>query len=94
MAYNNWDSSSLKGTGSHNNNNGKLSFADDVKLLQNSLNELSNNEDVFDFSSSSSLIAKDKNDSKNNKANLSVDNSLNLSYLLKQSTLVPENNSG
>jgi len=93
MSYNNWDSSSSKKNKSQENN-GKSSFADDVKFLQDSLNELSNNEDVFDFTASSSLEMKDKNDSKNNKTNSSVDNSLNLSYLLKQTTLIPENNSG
>jgi len=78
-----WDMSSLqKNKNNINDNKNKLNILeDDIKIVEEALNEKNNNKmDEYDFSSSS-LKNKNKSPEQNK------DNSLNLSYLIKQSTL-------
>eukprot|EP00833_Pecoramyces_ruminatium_P017969 jgi/Orpsp1_1/1192001/evm.model.d7180000089922.2 len=90
-----WESSILeknKNIKEDKNDKGKeplCNLEEDKLLLQN----IFSNKNDSDFSSSNSTKNKNKNDSIKGKENLKkVDNSLNLSYLLKQSSLIPENN--
>ncbi|OUM70429.1 hypothetical protein PIROE2DRAFT_1287 [Piromyces sp. E2] len=69
------------------NRNKTNNILDDIKIIQEALNEKAkSNMDEYDFSSSSLNNKKDKSPQKN-KLQSSMDNSLNLSYLIKQSTL-------